>query len=68
MKEKEWDDFTSEEQKRITKEYEHLNVLISAIRQGILIMYRLDPRGARLVIDIMNEACASLEERTKLEE
>ena len=65
MKEKEWDDFTSEEQKRITKEYEHLNVLISAIKQGILTMYRLDPRGARLVIDMMNEACASLGERTK---
>ena len=68
MKEKEWDDFTSEEQKRITKEYEHLNVLISAIKQGILTMYRLDPRGARLVIDRMNEACASLGERTKPEE
>lgn len=63
MKEKNWDDFTLEEQIRITKEYEHLNVLISAVTQGVVIMHKLDPCGAKLAVDRMNEALMSLEEK-----
>ncbi len=67
MKEKNWGDFTPEEQGRITKEYEHLNVLISAITQGVLIMYKIDPRGARLVVDRVEQAFVSLKEKTESE-
>lgn len=66
--EKNWDDFTPEERTRITKEYEHLNVLISAVTQGIVVMHKLDPRAARLIVDRMSEALMFLEEKFEPEE